>query len=82
MELDELAYYPGEGRGPYRHNDEGDAVPLSMVGDWGECKAGAGTDNQPALTETLVFAKDASSFHASLSTHKTFGCVMHPLNKE
>lgn len=50
--------------------------------EWGDCAVGCGSDGRPVLTETLVFASDQSAYAASLFTHKTFGCVMHPQNKE
>lgn len=47
---------------------------------WGTCEMGHGQDGEKVHPESIAFASDASSYAAILETHKTFGCIMHPLN--
>lgn len=49
---------------------------------WGACSIANGRGGKAETTDTLVFAQDASSYRATLSTHRTFGCVMHQAVKE
>lgn len=83
-EQDEEFSDAGQVRGPTKRNPdyklEDPDSPLNITidpyGSWGECIKGAGKGGNP-LTETLVFAKDASSYNASLSTRYDFGCVLY-----
>jgi hypothetical protein len=55
---------------PYEFNDR-------LASDWAECKIAEGRKGLPVLTESIVFAFDASDYHAQLATRGDFGCVLH-----
>lgn len=83
--LDEFDYYPSSGSGPVAEVEKGEGLGRrnrDPLGDWGECAMAEGSASNPVRTEALVFARDMSSYHAHLSTHRTFGCVQHPHNQE
>lgn len=52
------------------------ADQVNHLPEWGECLAGEGKDDQAVMAETLVYAKDMSSYRACLETNRRFGCVM------
>jgi hypothetical protein len=59
----------------------GDSATGNKSPEWGECQIANGSDGMAQMTETLVFAQDCSGYHATLSTHKDFGCILHEEKK-